>query len=138
MLNKFLIALVCCLFSVNLACQATDTTSKNANAVSNSVDSANMPPGFSGSPIPINGNSIPGITNVNQANVNKPAPGIPDSTKAGKTPLPKGTPTPGIPDPETLKKQMNTPIDPSVVNNPKGNNQPEGKPANKPKTVRKP
>jgi hypothetical protein len=95
MLKNFLFVLICFTSAANLACSTTDTaTSTNAN-VGNVVnlDPANLPPGFSTSPVPVNGN-IPGITNPNDANANKiPAgniPGIPDPNK--KTPQPKNTP----------------------------------------------
>ncbi|MCA1626022.1 MAG: hypothetical protein LC768_15905 [Acidobacteria bacterium] len=138
MLRNFLIVLVGFLLAVNLACQSADTTNTNANT------SANIPPEFSSSPITTNGNSIPGITDGNSANATKPAngtiPGIPDTSK-GNMVVPKGaTPTPGIPDEKTLKKQINTPLkDVNVVNNPpKDDKKPNENSANQPKPVRKP
>ena len=125
MLRKFFYVLVCFLLTVNLACSTAETPTGNVsttNAVN--VDSANLPQGFSTSPIPLGTNSTPGIPNPNDANANKmPSgniPGIPDTNKMGKTPQPKNTPKiDGIPDQETIKRQMNTPLkDVNVVNNP--------------------
>jgi len=138
MIRNFLIVSVCFLLAINSACQSANTTNTNANT------SANIPPEFSSNLVSIEGNSIPGITDANSGNVNKPTtgttPGIPDTSK-GKTALPKGaTPTPGIPDEETLKKQINTPLqDVNVVNNPpKDDRKPNENSANQPKTARKP
>ena len=134
MLKSFLIFSVCLFLALNMACQSNTTTNSNT--------AANVPPEFSGSPIIVNGNSIPGIPDANSANANKPmtgtTPGIPDTSK-GKATVPKGaTPTPGIPDQETLKKQMNTPLkDANVVNNPQRDNKPEEN-SNNSKPTRKP
>jgi len=135
MLRIFLAVSICFLLLVNLSCQSADTTNANTTA--------NVPPELSGSPVPITANSTPGIPDPNSANV-KPmtgtTPGIPDTSK-GKTVLPKGaTPTPGIPDQETLKKQMNTPIkDANVVNNPPKENKPSNENSTpQPKNLRKP
>ena len=131
------------LLSLNLACSKVEsptTTNANvsgANTVQN-INATDLPPGFSTSPVPMTG-STPGIPGPNDANANKiPAgkiPGIPDTNKMGKTPQPKVTPSiPGIPDQETIKKQMNTPLrDVNVVNNPSRNssdtnNQPTERP----------
>ena len=112
MFGKILIVLVCFLLAINLACQSANTTNSNANT------SANIPPEFSSSPIPMNGNFIPGITNANSVDANKTTPGIPDAIK-NKTAVPKGGKTPGIPDQETIKKQINTQLtDVNIVNNP--------------------
>ena len=142
MWKNILFVLICLMFIANTGCSTTDTaTSTNANAnVGNVVnlDPANLPPGFSTSPVPVNGN-IPGIPNPNDANANKiPAgniPGIPDPNK--KTPQPKNTPPiPGIPSEAEIKKQMNTPLqDVNIVNNPQksqsdANNRPADKRAN--------
>jgi len=89
-----------------------ETANGNANSAMN-TNNANLPPGFSASPIPITNSSTPGIPDANSGNMNKvqngatPIPGIPDQKNLGK-PLPKGTtPTPGIPDEKTRKEQMN-------------------------------
>jgi hypothetical protein len=141
--NLFFV-LICFTSAANLACSTTDTaTSTNAN-VGNVVnlDPANLPPGFSTSPVPVNGN-IPGITNTNDANANKipggNIPGIPDPNK--KTPQPKNTPPiPGIPSEAEIKKQMNTPLqDVNVVNNPpKSQTDANSRPADKRANTRQP
>ena len=123
MSGKTFFVLLCFLTAaLNFACGSAETT--NANKITNyNVDQANLPPGFSTSPINTNSASTPGIPNPGNANVvtkgATPTPGIPDPANIGKTPMPKGTPPiPGIPDEETLKKQMNTPRNANEVNQP--------------------
>ena len=130
------------LLSLNAACTTAESPTTNANVVSanavRNINAADLPPGFSTSPVPMTG-STPGIPGPNDVNANKVPtgniPGIPNTNKMGKTPQPKVTPSiPGIPDQETIKKQMNTPLkDVNVVNNPPksqsdANNQPADKP----------
>ena len=142
MLSKFLFALICLSVVVSLACSTTGTSNANAGNAANQTDSANLPSGFSTSPVPMSANSTPGIPNASDANKvpMENIPGIPDPNK--KTPVPKNTPPiPGIPDQETLKKQMNTPIrDVNVVNNPpKNQSDANNKPAEKPRgNIRQP
>ena len=144
MLRTLLFILICLTFTAGLACSTTETPANNNANVGNVVnlDPANLPPGFSTSPVPVNGN-IPGIPNPNDANANKiPAgniPGIPDSNK--KTPQPKNTPPiPGIPSEAEIKKQMNTPLqDVNVVNNPpKSQSDENNRPADKRGNTRQP
>ncbi len=131
------------LLALNAACSTVESPSANANTFgANGVqnfNSTDLPPGFSANTVPINAGSVPGIPNPNDPNSNKTPtgniPGIPDANKMGKTPQPKNTPPiPGIPDQETIKKQMNTPLnDVNVVNNPPksqtdANNEPGAKP----------
>lgn len=74
------------------------------------LDPANMPPGLSGSPVPMTGD-IPGIT-ANGAPLPKPTgriPGIPSESELKKKKKPGTTPTPGIPDEETIRKAMGYP-----------------------------
>ena len=91
----------------------------NSNGVANAVnanigapvklDPANMPPGLSGSPLPVNG--VPGIP-ANGAVIPKgttPTPGIPSAEQIKKGLKPGTTPTPGIPDPATIRKAMGLP-----------------------------
>ena len=101
---------MCFTLALNFACSSTGTANTNSANVSatNQVDSTNLPPGFSTSPIPPSANTTPGIPDP--ANANKVSlqnvPGI-DPSKIGKTPQPKNTPPiPGIPDQETLKTMM--------------------------------
>ncbi|HVF47241.1 MAG TPA: hypothetical protein VNA17_06730 [Pyrinomonadaceae bacterium] len=71
------------------------------------LDPANMPPGLSGSPVPMTGN-IPGIM-ANGTTLPKPTtpiPGIPSESELKKKKKPGTTPTPGIPDEETIRKAM--------------------------------
>ena len=128
MLKNFLFVLICFSLAGNLACSTAESPPANAvTANAANLDPANLPPGFSTSPIPLGTHSTPGIPGPNDANANAaPAgniPGIPDTNKMGKTPQPKNTPPiPGIPDEETIRRQMNTPLkDVNVVNNPSKN-----------------
>jgi hypothetical protein len=144
MLRNLLFILICFSIAASLGCSSANTPNTNANTgnVVN-LDPANLPPGFSTSPVPINGN-IPGIPNPNDVNANKVPmsniPGIPDPNK--KTPQPKNTPPiPGIPSEAEIKRQMNTPLnDVNIVNNPKPGQQPDAnnRPANKRANTRQP
>lgn len=122
MLRNLLIITICILLLVNSACQNADTPNVNANT--NVAKPTNLPPGFSNSPIPITGNSTPGIPDLNSNNANKPmtgtTPGIPDTSKRGTTSVPKGkTPIPGIPDEKTTPKLAKTPFrETNEINNP--------------------
>lgn len=144
MLRNLFFVLVFISIMANLACSSANTPTANSNTgnVMN-IDPANLPPGFSTSPIPINGN-VPGIPNPNDANANKiPSgniPGIPDPNR--KTPQPKNTPPiPGIPSEAEIKRQMNTPLkDVNIVNNPPANQRSDAnnQPANKRGNTRQP
>lgn len=144
MLRNFLFILICFLVAANTACSSATAPTANANTANVvNLDPANMPPGFSTSPIPIGANSIPGIPDPNDANANKiptgNIPGIPDPNK--KTPQPKKTPPiPGIPDEKTIREQMNTPLkDVNIVNNPpKAQSDANNQPANKRGNTRQP
>ena len=126
-MKNYLFVLCLCLLSLNTACTTAGSPATNANTMgangAQNIKPEDLPPGFSTSPVPING-STPGIPNPNDPNANKVPtgniPGIPDPNKIGKTPQPKNTPPiPGIPDEATIKKQMNTPLqDVNIVNNP--------------------
>jgi hypothetical protein len=99
------------------ACGSTANNSTNAippsvatNANVIKLDPANMPPGLSGSPLPVNG--VPGIPSNGAAVLPKggtPTPGIPGPEEIKKGIKPGLTPTPGIPDPATIRKQMGLP-----------------------------
>jgi hypothetical protein len=85
-----------------------NSVSTNANVIK--LDPANMPPGLSGSPLPVNG--VPGIpaNGAGPLPVGKtPTPGIPGPDEIKKGIKPGLTPTPGIPDPATIRKQMGLP-----------------------------
>jgi hypothetical protein len=136
--------MICFSLAAGLACSTANTPSANSNTgnVVN-IDPANLPPGFSTSPVPINGN-IPGIPNPNDPSANiMPSgniPGIPDPNK--KTPQPKNTPPiPGIPSEAEIKRQMNTPLkDVNIVNNPPAGSQSDvnNRPVNKTSNTRQP
>lgn len=88
----------------------TNSNAANSNANANravvkELDPKDLPSGLSGSPVPAN--SAPGITRSGNANVaaNSAPPGIGEINPTGK-PKPGATPTPGIPDPETIRRQM--------------------------------
>lgn len=115
---KFLISfavfgIMLCTIGCGTVPEANSNAAANAN-ISNAriqnVDANNLPPGLSASPLaPVNG-SAPGIPAANAANSGPkgavPLPVNGDPTLSGKSPKPGVTPTPGIPDPATLKKQM--------------------------------
>ncbi len=140
MIKNLLFIFICFSLTVTLACSAAPTPNTNVSSVNAAnLDPSNLPPGFSTNPVTMGTNSTPGIPNPNDANANKiptgNIPGIPDTNKMGKTPQPKNTPPiPGIPDQETIKRQMNTPLkDANIVNNPpktttNANNSPAEKP----------
>src|SRR5687767_13374286 len=92
---------------------STTATNADNRPVSNGevkLDPANMPPGLSGSPVPVTGD-IPGIS-ANGAALPKPTgpiPGIPSESELKKKKKPGTTPTPGIPDEETIRKAMGYP-----------------------------
>jgi hypothetical protein len=123
MSKNVLLILILALIAINFACSPVETTNTNANTNVIVTNQANLPPGFSTSPVPPSGNTTPGIpdpANINVSNGAKGAttPGIPDPANIGK-PLPKGaTPTPGIPDVNTLKRQSNPPLNNSAVKPP--------------------
>jgi len=112
---KFLIfSLACAILST--ACGSAPSNSNSAaaanavNAAPIKLDPANMPPGLSGSPLPVT--NVPGIpANGAQAlpKGTTPTPGIPSAEQIKKGIKPGLTPTPGIPDPATLRKQMGLP-----------------------------
>ncbi len=93
--------------------------SANANLNSNAItsreiklDPANMPPGLSAKPLEPSATLPPGISlNANVLPLgNKPIPGIPSAEALKKGFKPGKTQTPGIPDPETIRKQMGLPV----------------------------
>lgn len=139
-MRNYLFVLTLSFLFLNAACTTAESPTTNANMMgSNGIKNINvedLPPEFSTSPVPMSG-STPGIPNPNDANANKVPigniSGIPDPSRVGKTPqLKKTPPIPGIPDQETIKRQMNTPLqDVNIVNNPPkiqtdANNQPRG------------
>jgi len=116
---KFLISLVSfSLLLISIGCgsppEANSNTAMSNTNISNAriqnVDPNNLPPGLSASPLAPVTNSAAGIPTaanaVNSQPKGTPTPGIPDPSLAGKPLKPGATPTPGIPDPATLKKQM--------------------------------
>ncbi len=128
--------LIAVAFVIFPACgDSTEAPNTNTNTAVVNIDPANLPPGFSTSPVPLSNNSTPGIP-ADPANTNlinpkgTPTPGIPDPANINK--MKKGTtPTPGIPDPANMRKQMkNIPL--SDVNSYKATDN------TKVKTVRKP
>ncbi len=93
------------------ACGSAGTDANLANTIGTGVVNSNgqtLPPGFSTSPVPING-PIPGIpTNANQLMKPgaTPTPGIPDPKNVNQKPRPGATPTPGIPSEAEIRRQM--------------------------------
>lgn len=109
--------------ALNMACSTMPTLNAEVNnKPAANANAANLPEGLSANQIPLSGNSTPGIPDPNALKSNSNSinaastPGIPDPAKIGKTPVAgKTPPIPGIPDQETLRKQMNTPVDRSVM-----------------------
>jgi hypothetical protein len=103
--------------AMTAACSSSTTLNVNVNSNSNSntareikLDPANMPPGLSGNPVPLNGNLPPGISiNATVPPSGKTTPGIPSAEQLKKGFKPGKASTPGIPDPETIRKQMGYP-----------------------------
>jgi hypothetical protein len=122
MLKKYSVFILTAACAFQIACGGPDAGTNTSTNTTGSANQANLPSGFSTSPLPVNG-TTPGIPDPNMVNTNlpkglTPTPGIPDPKMAGK-PLPKGTPTPGIPSPEELKKMMaNSATNPNIVNQP--------------------
>lgn len=113
------------------ACQSNNQIqNQNSGTANVSTSEKELPPGFSTSPLPIQG-STPGIPDPNTAKEipkgTTPTPGIPDVKELNKPFKPGKTPTPGIPSPEEIKRQLNTPVDPNVVNQAPSTNQPATK-----------
>lgn len=126
MLKKFLFAIICVSFALNLACQTATTPETNASNAAK-ADTKNLPPEFSTSPVPPSGNSTPGIPDPKTINANAlpekgatPIPGIPSQEELNK-PVKKGaTPTPGIPSEEEIKSgKYRRTVTLDEVNNPK-------------------
>ena len=90
---------------------ANTANSGNIGVNTTVLDPANMPPGLSGSPLPINGSPIPGIPTNGQPlpKGTTPTPGIPSPEELKKGVKKGATPTPGIPDPESIRKAMGRP-----------------------------
>lgn len=107
--------------AAGFGCGASAPSNSNSNSNTNTnnrpveikVDPANMPAGLSTTPLPMpaNGKMPEGIS-VNAATPlprGTNIPGIPTAEELKKG-IKKGTtPTPGIPDPETIRKQMGLP-----------------------------
>ena len=100
-------------------CGSSSTPTTTANANSNSVsakeiklDPANMPAGLSANQVQLPANSMPPGISANAVAMpigNKPIPGIPTAEQLKKGFKPGKTSTPGIPDQETIRKQMGMP-----------------------------
>ncbi|MCS6873704.1 MAG: hypothetical protein N2Z23_01550 [Pyrinomonadaceae bacterium] len=110
------------IFSLILACQTGNKeTDGNTGKANVSVKEKDLPPEFSANPLPVQGQT-PGIPEPSKiTEVPKgptPTPGIPDIKELNKPFKPGKTPTPGIPSPEEIKRQLNTPVDINVVNQP--------------------
>ena len=94
--------------NANTSANIPASVTTNANVIK--LDPANMPPGLSGSPLPVN--NVPGIPSNGAVVLPKgttPTPGIPGPDQIRKGVKPGLTPTPGIPDPATIRKQMGLP-----------------------------
>ncbi len=110
------VILTCLLALAAFACAGggAGNSANNTNTAVNTanLDKANMPPGLSADPLPVNG-TTPGIPDPSQVNINMnvkggtPTPGIPDPKNVNKFPK-GGTPTPGIPSEAEIRKMMST------------------------------
>ena len=111
------------LVAVLLGCQSGAPA--NSNTATN-VNTTQVPPEFSGSPIEPGPESTPGIPPFKAVNAlpkgATPTPGIPDPKLANKMIKPGATPTPGIPDPETIRRQMRGLPNSNVNARPEGDN----------------
>lgn len=123
MLRTIFVFLVCFSALFFTACGGTSPANSNANSNTNTkvaeipLDSANMPPGISGSPGTTIGDNTQGVVaNARQLPKGTPTPGIPSEAELRKPFKPGATPTPGIPSPEELKRMMNNPPPGSSVN----------------------
>jgi hypothetical protein len=105
-------------------CGSTPSGNADGTGVNTTVlNPANMPPGLSGSPLPMNGSPIPGIP-MNAQPLPKgttPTPGIPSPEELKRGPKKGTTPTPGIPDPESIRKSMGRPSANANANKPAAN-----------------
>ena len=127
MLKFCVVAAALLVLAISFACgssgPANSATNSAAANSSNTVkmDPANMPEGLSPNlPPASNGSPTPGIP-ANLGPLPKgatPTPGIPDPATLKKGLKPGLTPTPGIPSPEELRKQMG--MKPANVNTPTG------------------
>ncbi|MEO7538600.1 MAG: hypothetical protein ABIV21_01100 [Pyrinomonadaceae bacterium] len=133
--NLFVLFLLVAALSLLGCGGAVENSNSNSNVNRSIVlDPANMPPGLSASPLPVNGSPIPGIP-TNGAQLPRgttPTPGIPNPQELKKGMKKGATPTPGIPDPETLRKAMGQPPSNAGANKPAAN-VPMMKSTNRPK-----
>jgi len=140
MLKYALIALTVISAMLAVACggAATSNTAKvNSNSTTNSnspaevkLDPANMPPGLSAGPLQAAANAD-GIS-ANPAPLPKgtPTPGIPSEAELKKPFKPGATPTPGIPSPAEIRKALGKPAN-IKTDRPPANAQPMMKSTNK-------
>ena len=113
MMKLFLLTIALLYTILVIACGSSAPANAGSNANTNSnavikIDPANMPDGLKPEPIQPSANSTPGIPPV-IANVPKgatPTPGIPDPASLKKGLKPGVTPTPGIPSPEEIRKAL--------------------------------
>lgn len=97
------------------ACGGTADVNTNGNANGGvkviTLDNANLPPGFSTSPVPITNAQTPGIpSNVNTIpKGTTPTPGIPSAEELKRGMKRGATPTPGIPSEAEMRRQMTVP-----------------------------
>ena len=149
MKKKVLLILSNLIIALNLACANTPTSNSatNRTAVVTNTNQANLPEGLSTNQIPLSSNSTPGIPDPKSIDANSgvrgaaSTPGIPDTSQSGKNPSATKTPKiPGIPDEETLRKEMTTPADRSVMDRkpPELNSSSNNRPAAKPRATRNP
>jgi hypothetical protein len=109
------LAITSAMLAVGCGDAATSNTAKvNSNAAANSnspaevkLDPANMPPGLSASPLQQSAANADGIS-ANPAPLPKgtPTPGIPSEAELKKPFKPGATPTPGIPSEAEIRKAM--------------------------------
>jgi len=88
-----------------LSCQSTSPAVNNSSNLNTPNQAAAPTPANTIVPIATPINSVPGNA-VNGVAANSPTPGVADSRKTAIRSRPGATPTPGIPDPETMRRQM--------------------------------
>ncbi|MBK8464450.1 MAG: hypothetical protein IPL32_01335 [Chloracidobacterium sp.] len=142
MFKNALILLCSVIITANFGCGSSSTSSTASNSSANvnanvvmgkeiKLDPANLPAGLSAKPVQMSSNMPPGISVNAMPPSGKTTPGIPSDAELKKGYKPGKFPTPGIPDQDTIRKQLGAPTNAPPANNVpmmKGNRKLGGKP----------